>query len=78
MGKGDAFDDDALGFEVSDAVVGAVSHEDGFGEEGNEGAGVFGEPTVDGLVVVDHEVVGGVALGAEELGFEGTMEGTAG
>ena len=77
MGKGDAFDDDALGFEVSDAVVGAVSHEDGFGEEGNEGAGVFGEPTVDGLVVIGDEVVGDVTFGADELGFEGSREGTA-
>ena len=30
-GVGEAFDDDAFGFEVGDAVVGAVSHEDGFG-----------------------------------------------
>ena len=47
LGKDDALDDDAFGFEVGDAVVGAVSHEDGFGEEGDEGAGFFGEPAVD-------------------------------
>ena len=55
-----------------------MSHEDGFGEELDEWAGVFGEPAVVGLVVVDHEVVGGVALGTDELSFEGSMEGTAG
>ena len=77
MGKGDALDDDALGFEVSDAVVGAVSHEDGFGEEGNEGARVVREPAVDGLVVIDDEVVGGVTFGADELGFEGSWERAA-
>ena len=77
MRQRDALDDDAFGFEVGDAVVGAVSHEDGFGEEGDEGAGVFGEPAADGLVVVDHEVVGGVALGADELGFKGSRERAA-
>ena len=77
LGKDDALDDDAFGFEVGDAVVGAMSHEDGFGEEGDEGAGVFGEPAVDGLVVVDDEVVGCVALGADELVFEGSWEGRA-
>ena len=75
--EGEAFDDDAFGFEVGDAVVGAVSHEDGFGEELDERAGVFGEPAVVGLVVVDHEVVGGVALGADELGFEGAVKGAS-
>ena len=76
-GVGEAFDDDAFGFEVGDAVVGAVSHEDGFGEELEERAGVFGEPAVVGLVVVDHEVVGGVTLGADELGFEDAVKGAS-
>ena len=78
LGKDDALDDDAFGFEVGDAVVGAMSHEDGFGEELDEWAGFVGEPAVDGLVVVDHEVVGGVAFGADEWGFEGTVKGAAG
>jgi len=77
LGEGDALDDDAFGFEVGDAVVGAMSHEDGFGEELDEGAGFVGEPAVDGLVVVDDEVVGCVALGADELVFEGSWEGRA-
>ena len=72
--EGEAFDDDAFSLEVGDAVVGAVSHEDGFGEELDERAGVFGEPAVVGLVVVDHEDVGGVALLADELGFEGAVK----
>ena len=74
-GVGEAFDDDAFGFEVGDAVVGTMSHEDGFGEELDEGARVFGEPAVVGLVVVDHEVVGGVTLGTVELVFEDAVEG---
>jgi hypothetical protein len=78
LGKDDALDDDAFGFEVGDAVVGAMSHEDGFGEELDEWAGFVGEPAVDGLVVVDDEVVGCVALGADEWGFEGTVKGAAG
>jgi hypothetical protein len=77
LGKDDALDDDAFGFEVGDAMVGAMSHEDGFGEELNEWAGFVGEPAVDGLVVVDHKVVGGVALGANKLVFEGSWEGAA-
>ncbi len=70
----ESFGDDAVGFEVGDAVVGAVSHEDGFGEELDERAGFVGEPAVVGLVVVDHEDVGGVALLADELGFEGAVK----
>jgi len=77
LGKDDALDNDALGFEVGDAVVGGVSHEDGFGEELDEWAGFVREPAVDGLVVVDDEVVGGVTFGADELGFEGSWEGRA-
>ena len=76
-GVGEALDDDAFGFEVGDAVVGAMPHEDGFGEELDEGARVFGEPAVVGLVVVDHEVVGGVALGTDELVFEDAVKGAS-
>ena len=54
-----------------------MSHEDGFGEKLDEWAGVLGEPAVVGLVVVDHEDVGGVALGADELGFEGAVKGAS-
>lgn len=77
LGRGDAFDDDPFGFEVCDAVVGAVSHEDGFAEELDEWAGFVGEPAVVGLVVVDHEVVGGVAFRADERGFKGSRKGAA-
>lgn len=78
MREGHAFDDDACGFEVGDAVVGAVSHEDGFGQELDEGAGVFRKPSSGGLIPIDDEAVGGVALGADQLGFERTGKGTAG
>ena len=61
-------------FEVGDAVVGAVSHEDGFGEEFDERVD-SGQPAIVRLIVVDHEVVGGVALGADELVFEGAVKG---
>ena len=76
-GMREAFDDDPFGFEVGDAVVGAVSHEDGFGEEFDERVGVLGEPAIVRLIVVDHEVVGGVALGADELVFEGAVKGAS-
>ena len=72
---GEAFDDDAGGFEVGDAVVGAVAHEDGLAEESDEGAGFVGEPAAVGLVEVDDEVVGDVAFGTEDGGFEGAVEG---
>ncbi len=68
-GWGDTFDDNAFGFEVSDAVVGAVAHHDRFFEEGDERARGLGEPAVVGEVPVDGEVVGGVAFGAGEPGF---------
>jgi hypothetical protein len=74
-GCGDAFDDDAFGFEVGDAVVGAVAHHDRLFEKGDERAGGLGEPAVGGLVPVDGEVVGGVALGTGEWGLEDTGEG---
>jgi hypothetical protein len=75
MWDGDAFDDDAFGFEVGDAVVGAVAHVDGFAKESDEGAGGFGEPAVVGLIPVDGEVVGGVAPGAGEWLLEDAGEG---
>jgi hypothetical protein len=75
LGCGDAFDDDTFGFEVGDAVVGAVTHHDRLFEKGDEGAGGFGEPAVGGLVPVDGEVVGGVTPGAGEWLLEDTGEG---
>jgi len=72
---GDAFDNDALGFKVGDAVVGAVAHHDRFFEEGDERARGFGEPTIGGLVPVDGEIVGGVALGAGERLLKDAGEG---
>ena len=42
----DAFYNYACGFEVRDTVAGAVSHEDGFGEELDKGAGLVGEPAI--------------------------------
>ena len=49
--------------------------EDGFAEQGEVAAGVFGEVAVDGPVVVDDEVVGGFALGAVDGVFEPAVEG---
>ena len=72
------FNDDAFGFKVSDAVVGAVAHHDGFLQERDERARGLGEPAVGGLILVDGEVVGGVAFGAGERGFEPAMKGAGG
>jgi hypothetical protein len=63
---------------VGDLMVGAVAHEDGLAKEHDEGAGFVGEPAAVGLVEVDDEVVGDVALGAEDGGFEGAVEGGRG
>lgn len=54
-----------------------MSHEDGLGEELDERAGLVREPAVGGLVPVDDEVVGGVALGADEWGLERAMKRAA-
>jgi hypothetical protein len=77
-GLRDAFYDDAFGFEVSDSVVGAVPHVDRLFEKGDERARGLGEPTVGGLIPVDGEVVGGVALGTGEGRFEPALEGAGG
>ena len=78
LGAGDALDDDAFGFEVSDAVVGGVAHEDRFLEKGDEWARGLGKPAVGGLIPVDGEVVCCVAFGAGELGVEPALEGSGG
>jgi hypothetical protein len=77
-GRCDALDDDTLGFEVSDTVVGGVAHEDRLLEEGDEGARVFREPSVRGLIPVDGEVVCCIALGTGERGVEPALEGSGG
>jgi len=76
--RGDAFDDDAFGFEVSDAVVGAVTHVDRFLQEGDEGARALRKPVVRGLIPVDGQVVSNVALGTEEWGLKPALEGSCG
>jgi hypothetical protein len=71
---GYAFDDDTFGFEVGDAMVGAVTHVDRLLEKGDERSGGFGKPAVVGLIPVDGEVVGGIALWAGERCFEPALE----
>jgi hypothetical protein len=78
MGRGDAFDDDAFGFEVGDAVVGAVTHVDRLLEESDERAGGFRKPAVGGLVPVYGQVVGGVAFGAGERRLQPALERAGG
>jgi len=63
---------------VGDAVPVAVALHDRLFEHEDGAAGFFFEEAANGGVVVDDEVVGGVALGAEELGFEGAMKGGVG
>jgi anaerobic selenocysteine-containing dehydrogenase len=59
-------------------MVGAVPHEDSLAEKCDESAGLVGEPAAVGLFEVDDEVVGDVALGTENGGLEGAMEGRRG
>ena len=58
-------------------MAGAVSHEDRFGEEPDVRTRLFREPAAGGLVPIDDEVVGGIALGADELVFERAGKGAA-
>ena len=74
LGEGEAFDDNPCGLKVRDAVVGAVAHEDGLTEEGDQWAGLVGEEAAGGLFEVDDEVVGHVAFGAEDRRLKRAME----
>jgi hypothetical protein len=76
--QGDAFDDDAFGFKVCDAVVGAVAHVDRLFEKGDERARGLGEPAVGGLIPVDGEVVGGVTFRADDRRIQPALEGAGG
>ena len=74
----EAGDDDAGGLKVRDAMSVAVAEHDGFAEHHDGAAGFFVEEAADGSVVVDDEIVGGVAFGAVDLLLEGAMEGGVG
>src|SRR5665213_2346082 len=67
--------DYAVGLKVGDAVVGTVAREDGLAKHGEVAAGVFGEVAGDGVVVVDDQGVGGLALGAVDGVLEPAVEG---
>jgi hypothetical protein len=60
---------------MSHSVVGAVAHHDRFFQERDERARGLGEPAVRGLIPIDGEVVGGVALGAGEGRLQPAVEG---
>ena len=66
--------DYAVGFKVSDAVVGGVAQGDSFAKYRKVAAGVLGEVPADRVVVVHDEDVGGFALGAVDGVFEGAVE----
>jgi hypothetical protein len=72
---GVAGDDYAVGFEVGDAVVGGVTEHDGLAEHLEMAAGFVGEVAADGVVVVEDEDVGGLALGAVDGVLEPAVEG---
>ena len=75
LGGGVVRDDDAVGFEVGDAVVARVAEHDGFAEHLEMAAGFVGEVAADGVVVVENEDVGGFALGAVDGVLEPAVEG---
>ncbi|MCU1252956.1 MAG: hypothetical protein JWQ49_5985 [Edaphobacter sp.] len=75
LGCCDAFDDDALGFKVSDPMICAVAQVNRLLEKCDERARGFGKPAVVGLVPIYGQVVGCVAFGAGEGCFNPTMEG---
>ena len=72
---GVAGDDYAVGFEVGDAVVGGVAEHDGLAEHLEVAAGFVGEVAADGVVVVEDEDVGGLALGAVDGVLQPAVEG---
>ena len=75
---GVALDDHAFCLEVSYAVVVSVSEHDGLFQHADQGLGAFFEPAIVGLVIVDDEAVGGVALWADERAVEEDGERSAG
>jgi len=78
FGRDYTFDDDALGFEVGDAMVGAVTHVDCLLEQVDERSRCLRKPAVRGLIPVDGEVVGSVAFGAGKRGFQPALKGSTG
>ena len=63
---------------MDDAVVIGVTEHDSFSKHHDGATGFFFEESADGLVVVEHQVIGCVALGAVDLLLEGAMEGSVG
>jgi len=55
-----------------------MAEHDGFAKHHDGATGFLFEESADGLVVVENEVVGGVALGAVDLLLKGAMEGGLG
>ena len=70
-----AGDDYTVGFEVGDAVVGGVAEHDGLAEHLEMAARFVGEVAADGVVVVEDEDVGGLALGAVDGVLQPAMKG---
>ncbi len=68
----------AGGFKMSDAMVRAVAHQDGLAQPLDQRAGLFGKPSIVGLVPVRYQVVGDLALGAGERRLKPAMECAAG
>jgi hypothetical protein len=72
--RGEAADDNSGGLEVGDAMIRAVTHEDCLAEKGNKRARFVVEPAAVGLIEVDDEVVGNIALGAQDRRLQGAVE----
>ena len=68
-------DNDAIGLKVRDVMAGSMAERDRLAQHLEMAAGVVQEVTADGLVVVQDEIVRGLALWAVEGLFQPTVKG---
>ena len=71
---GNALDHNAGGLEVGDAVIVAVAHVDGLGEQADERAGGLREPPVCCFVPIHDQIVSDAAAGAKNRRVELSLE----
>ncbi len=75
FGRGERSDDDAVGFEVRDGMTTRVAEHDRLTKDLEMAARVVEKMTADGVVIIQDEVVGSLALRAAERLFQPAMEG---
>ncbi len=74
-GRGERSDGDAIGFKVRDGMTTRVAEHDRLPQHLEMAARVVEKMTADGVVIIQDEVVGGLALRAAEGLFQPAMKG---